>query len=357
MVNKKEETTEIMTIPENIGVEMQKIIDECLPATTSGKKNDIALLLKIGWGITALRKLLDNQSVKIMVEALENTPLGFLTDRPPGATDSNGNKLTPYTWDQKRDCVAEALLRGYSIVGNEFNIIAGKFYPAKDGKYRKIIEWPGVTDFKFSNSAPQYLIEKRMVYGKEKSISFASIEVLATWQQDGMECSFGWDRNKPDTQKDKQTFRIRAHGGDDDAVVGKALSKLFTRVLMRLSGQIINNEPGIDDDISLSDDIIDVDMGEVIKNESEDMHVHKKDQEPPGWVKAAQEAEKKKSHEPKRDNNVYLTCPHEINEKQPRKPLAICEQCRDADNCTSLIEYYVNNPDPDPGVEGGGPGH
>lgn len=227
-----------LAIPTDIGQKMQNIIDDCLPATT-GKISDLASQLKIAWGMIELRKLLNHEQVKGMIKTLQDTNLGFLTDRTPALLERN-KKLNPYSWDEVRDCIAEGMLKGYRITGNEINIIAGKFYAAKDGKYRQIIEWPGITNFNFSNSAPTYTVEKRIGYDKQiQNVQYADIEVFATWKQDGQDRSIGYNRDKLETIKDQQIFRIRAHGGDDDAVIGKALSKLFSRVLMRISGQVI----------------------------------------------------------------------------------------------------------------------
>ncbi len=250
---------------EGVGNSIQEIIEACLP-TTMGTAKDVVASLHLAAGVIKMRQILDNPQIKEMIEALKDSPLGFITDRSPAAIENANRKqktLKPYTWNEIRECVAEALLKGYRITNNEMNILAGRFYAAKDGKYRRIIEWPGITDFEFRNSAPAYTTEDRIGYqGRKDTVQVADVEVGATWKQDGERRTIGRIAGMEKTASDSQVFRIRAHGGDDDAVVGKALSKLFSRVLMRISGQIMPECTDIDLDGSpeSSSDIIDVEQ-------------------------------------------------------------------------------------------------
>lgn len=321
------EKNEVMTM-EEAGKTMQDIIDKCIPATT-GQTNDIMALLQIGDGIVAIRNILDRSDIKNMIQAMQNTALGFLTDRPPAAVeaskdDRNKKTIVAYTWVEIRDCIAEALLKGYRCAGNEFNIIAGRFYATQVGKFRHINEWPGISNFTFSNSTPNYTTEIRKSYGKDKEVSFADIEVMATWIKDGKKHTLGRIQADPSTHTDRQVFRIKAHGGDDDAVVGKALSKLFTRVLMRISGQIIPES----DDISSDDEVID---GEITNQDT----------------KASIEPEDNFNNDKAKDSNTqdgdtFLTCPVKFNKSQPKKALAICEGCKNGDDCDAYNGYLIN---------------
>jgi hypothetical protein len=62
------------------------------------------------------------------IRGLENSALGFKTDDPK----------TPYSVEVIKDCVVEAMLRGVSVAGNQFNIIKGNFYIARNGWEAKL---------------------------------------------------------------------------------------------------------------------------------------------------------------------------------------------------------------------------
>lgn len=62
------------------------------------------------------------------IRGLENSALGFKTDDPK----------QPYPVEVIKDCVVEAMLRGVSVAGNQFNIIKGNFYIARNGWEAKL---------------------------------------------------------------------------------------------------------------------------------------------------------------------------------------------------------------------------
>jgi len=62
------------------------------------------------------------------IRGLENSAMGFKTDDPK----------QPYPVEVIRDCVVEAMLRGVSVAGNQFNIIKGNFYIARNGWEAKL---------------------------------------------------------------------------------------------------------------------------------------------------------------------------------------------------------------------------
>src|SRR4051812_23283034 len=72
-----------------------------------------------------MRSLLTGEVMQPIL-ALMNTDLGFRTDRDAKVQpkDKDGNPMMPYAVEVVRDCVIEAKLRGFHVVGNEFNIIA-----------------------------------------------------------------------------------------------------------------------------------------------------------------------------------------------------------------------------------------
>ena len=85
-------------------------------------------------GVAQLRALLTDD-IMTPIMALQGTALGFRTDK-----DSSGGYPLPVV----RDCVIEATLRGLTTTGNEFNIIAGRFYATKEGFGRLLANIPGL---------------------------------------------------------------------------------------------------------------------------------------------------------------------------------------------------------------------
>lgn len=80
--------------------------------------------------VAAIREALTNDVMNAVIMPLVNTKAGFLTDRKP--TRKNPNPV-PYTLDEVRSCVIEALTKGVLATGNHFNIIAGSCYITREG--------------------------------------------------------------------------------------------------------------------------------------------------------------------------------------------------------------------------------
>jgi hypothetical protein len=78
--------------------------------------------------IKDLREALTAEAMAAVKE-LAGTSLGFLTDKPAD---------NQYPVDVIRECVVEAMIRGVGVVGNQFNIIAGRFYMARNGWEAKL---------------------------------------------------------------------------------------------------------------------------------------------------------------------------------------------------------------------------
>jgi hypothetical protein len=164
-----------------------------------------------------MRGLLTGE-VMLPIMALMNTDLGFRTDRDAKVQpkDKEGNPMTPYSVEVVRDCVIEAKLRGFHVVGNEFNIIAGRFYACKAGFRRKVTTYKGVTDFKDSYDVPRSVGDKG-----------ALVKCRATWNKDGI----------PQSLEREFPIRVNAYMGSD-AILGKAQRKLLAAVHDRLAGII-----------------------------------------------------------------------------------------------------------------------
>lgn len=85
---------------------------------------------------TAVQRLTNILTPQVMapIMALQNSPLGFLTDQRGGG----------YPVDAVRTALIQAAIEGLSIYGNEFNILAGRMYVTKNGMARKLRQIPGL---------------------------------------------------------------------------------------------------------------------------------------------------------------------------------------------------------------------
>jgi len=119
--------------------------------------------LLIAEGMNALRDSMTEEIVRPLA-VLQGSGLGFRTDK-----DKDGG----YDWTIVRDCTIEAWLRGFYHVGNEFNIIAGRFYGAKAGFERKVKTFPGMGSVQFFRGKPE-------VSGAE-----AAMDYIAQWELNG----------------------------------------------------------------------------------------------------------------------------------------------------------------------------
>jgi hypothetical protein len=91
--------------------------------------------------IEVLRSLLAGDVMKEIMR-VQNTRLGFLTDKP-----AYGNTAGGYPEQVVRDCIIEAILKGVYPVNNEFNIIGGNMMIVQNGWRRKLHELPGMDEF------------------------------------------------------------------------------------------------------------------------------------------------------------------------------------------------------------------
>lgn len=140
------------------------------------------------------------------IRAMQNTPLGFLTDRKDGYND-----------DTLRECAIEAAARGVQIAGNHFNILAGRCYITKDGfsyLMKKLVQKGIVRDLRIIPGLPE--------------ISGASAKVRMRGEWKGKD---GKDQNL----ELELPIKVNAHMGDD-AILGKAERKLRKRIYEQITG-------------------------------------------------------------------------------------------------------------------------
>ena len=108
---------------------------------------------------------------------LMNTKIGFLTDRNGRARSGGRAPLPLYTRDIVRDCIIDAVTIGLLPTGNQFNIIAERMYPTKEG-YTSLLRKLGV----------KYFIDTS--YDKGQTQNFAEIPCKINYEYNGEKNGF-----------------------------------------------------------------------------------------------------------------------------------------------------------------------
>lgn len=167
--------------------------------------------IMMGEGMKALQSAMTKEILD-RITSVKGSPLGFLTDE--------AGRDKPYPIEVIRDCVIEALLRGFRPVGNEFNIIAGRFYGAQNGYVRLVCNLEGVTDVVEAPGVPT-IGQGRAAVPYVLSCKFngetVRIERIVTPQMDG-----------------RIMVKINSGMGDDGAL-GKAKRKIYKAMYDRLT--------------------------------------------------------------------------------------------------------------------------
>lgn len=173
--------------------------------------------IRMAQGIAAMRTALSDDFVRGTLMPLMGTTLGFLTDLDH---DKDGRR---YGINVVRDCAIEAMLRGFNVVGNEFNVIAGRFYGTRAGFERQVLEFPGLANLVLQPGVPHLVADKG-----------ALVPFSASWTLHGeamrIECQ---------QTKDGMDLRIPVKvnsGMGPDAIIGKATRKMLYRIWSRING-------------------------------------------------------------------------------------------------------------------------
>jgi hypothetical protein len=183
-------------------------------STGDGEVNVMAAL-EIAASVQDLRTLFETPEIKDRIVALQDSPIGFRTDKDPKVWNKGKNAYNePYQYPVVRDCAIEATLRGLQLVGNQWNIISSRQYTTKEGFEYLIRRAKGVTDFK-------------PVLGVPRSVNGgAIIECKATWQVNG----------KPQSLEASIPVKSDDYSGADQ-LLGKATRKFLKRCYEMMSGQ------------------------------------------------------------------------------------------------------------------------
>jgi hypothetical protein len=127
--------------------------------------------------IALLREALSDEVMERVFMPLMNTKVGFLTDRN-GRPRKNGTVQPLYTIPVVRDAIIDAVSIGLLPTGNQFNIIAERMYPTKEG-YTALLRKLGV----------KYLID--VSFDKGQTAGLAEVPCKISYTYNGEKNSFG----------------------------------------------------------------------------------------------------------------------------------------------------------------------
>jgi hypothetical protein len=126
--------------------------------------------------IALLREALTDEVMTKVFMPLMNTKVGFLTDRN-GRPNSRGEVKPTYSLPVVRDAIIDAVSIGLLPTGNQFNIIAERMYPTKEG-YTALLRRLGV----------KYFID--VSYDKGQNPNFAEIPCKINYEHNGEKNGF-----------------------------------------------------------------------------------------------------------------------------------------------------------------------
>jgi len=201
---------------EKISNDVEQAIKECGVAAIRDLPK-FKQAISLAKGMRELRRAVDDNFVKHCLMPLMGTTLGFLADRP------NPKEPEPYGPLVVRDCAIEAMIRGFNVVGNEFNIISGRFYGTKNGYARLVQEFPGLTDLVLQPGVPTLAGDRG-----------ALVPFTATWKLNGKPMSIECLQTK---EGHDLRIPVKVNAGmGPDAILGKAERKMLFRIYQRVNG-------------------------------------------------------------------------------------------------------------------------
>ncbi|QEG40455.1 hypothetical protein [Roseimaritima ulvae] len=195
---------------------LDTVIGDCCTAVANARKANHPMMVAMttARATNMLRELITDEMMRDIM-ALQGSHLGFITDK-----DADGG----YKVGVIREVMIEAALKGFRMVGNETNIIAGRHYGTKLGYRRKVLEIEGFSDLVLEPGVP------------EQHGTNALVPLIATWKLDGKPLSI---RRLKTPEIDRRIpVRVNAKMGAD-AIVGKAERKILKEIYELCCGYTI----------------------------------------------------------------------------------------------------------------------
>lgn len=156
--------------------------------------------------VNQLRNILTDDVMKAVFMPLMNTKIGFLTDRS-GKPSKNGQTYPVYSIAVVRDALIDAISFGLQPTGNQFNIIAERMYPTKEGYTLKLklLGVKYITEIGIDKSTNANFAEIPCKISYEFQGEKNSFTILATVKKDSYS-SHDQLRGKAERKAKKQLF-------------------------------------------------------------------------------------------------------------------------------------------------------
>jgi hypothetical protein len=156
--------------------------------------------------VNQLRNILTDDVMKAVFMPLMNTKIGFLTDRS-GKPSKNGQTYPVYSIAVVRDALIDAISFGLQPTGNQFNIIAERMYPTKEGYTMKLKQLgvKYITEIGIDKSTNANFAEIPCKISYEFQGEKNSFTILATVKKDSYS-SHDQLRGKAERKAKKQLF-------------------------------------------------------------------------------------------------------------------------------------------------------
>lgn len=192
---------------------MRLKIEESLPGLSRAVATSTAL--------QRMRKIVTVDFVTRYVIPLMGSPMGFMTDRKPD---------NPYSAQELIEPTIQCLMTGFNLAGNEWNVIAGRFYGAQAGYRRLFRELPGVTDLKEIAGEP-------IAANGNTCVRFC-----VQCKINGQPWALTNEKGEPGRK-----FTIRVNSGmGPDAIIGKAARKAFKAAYDEITGTCTTDSDDIE---------------------------------------------------------------------------------------------------------------
>lgn len=178
--------------------------------------------------VNNLREALTDEVMEQVFMPLMNTQIGFMTDRPI-RDKKTGKELKPeYSISEVRDAIIDAASFGLLPTFNQFNIIASKMYPTKEGYSAKL-----------KKLSVKHFISVGVDQAKP-SDKFAILQTKVDYEYEGEKKSFVFNATVP---KDQWSSYDQLKGKAER----RAKKKLFEFLTGIDMGDADANNPGVID--------------------------------------------------------------------------------------------------------------
>jgi hypothetical protein len=117
---------------EAVASEQDLFVQACKKASSLKIADNFAAAFTAAQVVVLLDSALTDKVVADTFMPLMNIKAGFLTDKS-GKPDKDGKIYPVYSVDIVKSCLKDAIMAGLLPTGNQFNIIAGRMYPTKEG--------------------------------------------------------------------------------------------------------------------------------------------------------------------------------------------------------------------------------